>query len=146
MMTQNRVMMTAKISQLSAVKQIKEHEVLEKAIIIKENEIRNACSELKNGKAGGKDGLKNEHSKYMGQIATNALCTGIVTYTYFVTALEDGEYRTSLLGHNSSQHTRQIGSKIYMSPEQVSTYTIWKMLVSCSLCRLLMPLASIFGS
>ena len=38
-------MMTAKISQLSAVKQIKEHEVLEKAIIIKENEIRNACSE-----------------------------------------------------------------------------------------------------
>ena len=49
---------TAKISQLSNVNQIKEHEVLEKVIIIKENEIRNVCSKLKNGKAGGKDGLK----------------------------------------------------------------------------------------
>ena len=65
----------AKISQLSTENQMKEQKVLGKVIVINENEIRNACSKLKSGNGGGKDGLKNEHLKYMGQIATNALCT-----------------------------------------------------------------------
>ena len=39
----------ARISQLSTENQTKEHEVLEKVIAIKENEIRNACSKLKSG-------------------------------------------------------------------------------------------------
>ena len=45
---------------------MKENEVLEKVIVIKENEIRNACSKIKSGKAGGKDGLENEHLKIHG--------------------------------------------------------------------------------
>ena len=39
-----------------------------------------------------------------------------------VTALEDDEDRTGILGHTSSPHTRQIGTKLYISPEQVSDY------------------------
>ena len=66
---------TVKISQLSTENKIKEHEELEKVFVIEQNEIRNACRKLKNGKAGGKDGLKNERLKYMRQIATSALCT-----------------------------------------------------------------------
>ena len=83
----------AKISQLSTENQMKEHEVLEKVIVNKENEIRNACSKLKSGNAGGKDGLKNEHLKYMGQIATNALCTlfnSIIELEYIPEQFKEG--------------------------------------------------------
>ena len=37
----------AKISRLSTENQIKEHDVLKKVIVIKESEIRSACSKLK---------------------------------------------------------------------------------------------------
>ena len=85
---------TAKISQLATENQMKEHEVLQKVIVNKENEIRNTCSNLKNGKAGGKDGLKNEHLKYMGQIATNALCTlfsSIIELEYIPEQFKEGK-------------------------------------------------------